>query len=525
LANLTIRRQRQIRNSSVWIVVLIWICAALTRAFTSIAIISAVGVLRPAVLEVVAISLSGTLSIFFIMTVLISRISDLNSQIVDFRRIQSELVSLQVQAQDFVIQQQALLTQTIKDQIVPELERLTNNVRSLSRLGIADLATEIADFSENVVRGLSSQIIWDRDFVNPRQVARSRTWPAWRDVRPRVVSWLVLVMILGLAVPQYLLRHLGVRDYLQLGLEVLVLWVILNISALANRRIKRDSGPVGIAICGVTYLFSAFAIFVMACWPIISGTSYSNVGNARLSAAYVLILTFLSTLLDLAQQLQASTARSLERDNAVAAAVTADLREQGLALRAQVAQALHGPLQGRLAAISMALREHASATARGDLPELAPMIIRVEEVLVMATADVAAVFGESFPASSSVSFTDRLTEIRIRWEGLVAVDVRVDTDVPPGFDRIISDVVEELVTNACRHGRAHAVEIELRRGIDGGIRVVAVDDGLGPMTPVLPGGGSALADQVGGTWEVGRNGTLGARVEVTIPAFDSSGVR
>jgi two-component sensor histidine kinase len=77
--------------------------------------------------------------------------------------------------------------------------------------------------------------------------------------------------------------------------------------------------------------------------------------------------------------------------------------------------------------------------------------------------------------------------------------------------------VEELISNAVRHGHANRIEIEISRGELQSILVSAVDDGVGITSP-KPGLGFHLFDHLSrGNWVTGKDESNGKNsVKVSI---------
>jgi signal transduction histidine kinase len=101
------------------------------------------------------------------------------------------------------------------------------------------------------------------------------------------------------------------------------------------------------------------------------------------------------------------------------------------------------------------------------------------------------------------------------------LDQRVD--VPPAAREALLRIVREAVTNACRHGRASVVRIELSN--DHGVRLRVVDNGSGfdPARVGVSGAGFGLTsmrqrgEALGGSVRIESRPGKGAAVEVRMP--------
>jgi len=115
----------------------------------------------------------------------------------------------------------------------------------------------------------------------------------------------------------------------------------------------------------------------------------------------------------------------------------------------------------------------------------------------------------------------------------VATEVRVDADVgrlTPDLEIALYRLVQESVTNACRHAKAKRVVVSIERA-DEGLRLTVVDDGIGiedvgrarEQSHGLAGM-SQRARALGGTFAVHSTKGAGTRVEVFVPLAGASGI-
>jgi signal transduction histidine kinase len=103
--------------------------------------------------------------------------------------------------------------------------------------------------------------------------------------------------------------------------------------------------------------------------------------------------------------------------------------------------------------------------------------------------------------------------------------VRVDIDpaargLPRSLDLSTYRIVQEALTNAVKHGRAHTVEVTVRVA-DGSVRIRVHDDGRGPAPGYQPGRGLlGITERVavfGGTVEHGRDADSGFTLRAELP--------
>lgn len=110
------------------------------------------------------------------------------------------------------------------------------------------------------------------------------------------------------------------------------------------------------------------------------------------------------------------------------------------------------------------------------------------------------------------SFQGELQKREDLWSALIEVVIEsslVDGEVRLVETLAVGECVEELISNAVRHGKANSMEIKIKREEPQTILVSAVDDGVGMAAP-KPGLGFHLFDHLSkGNWDTARDETTG----------------
>jgi signal transduction histidine kinase len=110
------------------------------------------------------------------------------------------------------------------------------------------------------------------------------------------------------------------------------------------------------------------------------------------------------------------------------------------------------------------------------------------------------------------SFQDELQKRENLWSALVEVVIEsslADDQVRFVETIAVGECVEELISNAVRHGKANRIEIQISREERQTILISAIDDGVGMTTP-KPGLGFHLFDHLSrGNWDTGRDEPTG----------------
>lgn len=169
----------------------------------------------------------------------------------------------------------------------------------------------------------------------------------------------------------------------------------------------------------------------------------------------------------------------------------------------QTARLLHGPIQGRLAAVAMSL-----SMWRADQPGIpAETLASCRGLIDACLADLDAMMqgdGSLPPVESS------LRELRRRWSGLLEIEWRFDPHVVRHIDADmtlrsrIEDFIGDAATNASRHGLARCLSIYGYLSPQGTIDIRAVDDGTGPNLPIVVGSGLGALGSQDQDWTITR---------------------
>ena len=203
---------------------------------------------------------------------------------------------------------------------------------------------------------------------------------------------------------------------------------------------------------------------------------------------------------------------------------TAALDDAGRALRNQVALVLNGVIQGRLAAIALALQAHLDELGRGGHPSPERLVDRISALLQLAEQDLVSIMAEPM---RPIPLPTVLRTLQGRWSGLLTVDWAIDESAQAMLDsevRLVgatARVIDDAVSNASRHGRA--TEIVVRVCVAGPgqswLRITVQDNGSGPVQASPVRGSAALVvEQMHGTWTLNDSDEGGAVLVVDLPA-------
>ena len=211
----------------------------------------------------------------------------------------------------------------------------------------------------------------------------------------------------------------------------------------------------------------------------------------------------------------------LREQNTAIAQLTRWLEKSANRLRQQVAEILHGPVQGRLSGVAMSLRLFVESQASGDRSGAAEVLQRCRSLLEQVNRDIDLVIAGKFESAEPVG--QRLARLQSRWAGIIEVrwelgpSAAATLDLYPTVSQQVSSILEEGINNACSHGRARVVDISVQIAEDGDLQIQFVDDGQGPAESIEAGMGFREIETGGGSWQLDRLGASGARLMVTLP--------
>ena len=197
----------------------------------------------------------------------------------------------------------------------------------------------------------------------------------------------------------------------------------------------------------------------------------------------------------------------------------------------QIAHLLHGPVQGRLAAISMALNGHLAQVHQGDDPSVAGLRQNINVLLDGVEGDVRNLIPRS--GAALLPLPEFLESLSVRWRGLATLHISSNSEADsfllrhPILAQQVIRSVEEAVTNASRHGNARSVDISYfctpvdpnKPSSEIQFAMTVTDDGLGPAPTLKPGLGLNSISAAGGLWELTAGPDSGAQLSIRWPNY------
>ena len=433
---------------------------------------------------------------------------------------QGRLIDMRAEAEGYVHYQSSELARIVEGVVSPEIVRLREDVLALDASADADrlqgIYDEIATYSNDVVRGIS------------HEMSTPTVLPLLPDVRSdsdgrlmarligsaRVNAPLTLLLALLLLLAQSSWGCLGVTS---MAVSAFVVVTIAVGSVGLIGRLRRAMWSLAWLMMSAALGFLAYRL-VLDAGP--EQCLWASTPLESATGAIVGVVLFLGLTVVVEASMQAAArVEMLEVTNRDLSEITGRLNHLGLVTREQVAELLHGPVQGRLAAVSLAIRLHMDSLQRGEDPSLSELKRRVDHLLDETSRDLQRLGRE--PVDSSRDVAERLTAVVRQWQGFL--DLTVDTDAlvvdvlhghPDAAERL-ARCLDEAVTNASRHGGARRVMARCR--IEEGSLLVldVVDDGIGVIDSPTAGIGLESVTASGGVWQFVPVSGTGAHLRVT----------
>lgn len=514
LASVTVMRHRRERTVPVAVVAGVWVAIGLVRGL----------VLSRFYLEDAAQVLSAALSLAawaLLIIFLAATFSEERDRAARLQIANAELRVIRQSMQQLLDDERARLISAVRDAVSPEIARLRSLVAHLDRPGsaaeITALADTVADYSTGVVRKASHDLRGEESAPHLPSLERDAT------VRPPGVLVSYARASQPVAIPMGLILFKAISVWIsQDDAEVLVGltgFVVVTIVALAcravlDRLMRRPSWPEVIASTAMIVAMSA-ALAGIFPWAR-GGVSGPGHVPPAMTFAFVLAVLVAARLVAGLEQREARQTEALSLVNADLERATQELRDEMHVVRDQLAGILHGPVQGRLAAASMALRLYVSAREAGDEADLATTMRTTTTLLDRAQNDIARI---GRPGQSRVESLDEGVERLARmWNGLLEIEFSHEDRWarPPEFTAGCVDMIAELVTNASRHGDARRIRV-VYAGLDAeGVVIEAVDDGGGPAPRITEGQGLGGVQRWNGTWVLTPADSGGTRATVML---------
>jgi signal transduction histidine kinase len=310
----------------------------------------------------------------------------------------------------------------------------------------------------------------------------------------------------------------GLNGFLFQMISTLAIAPILFIGSNLTKKYSPKNLYIGFSAFLLTIFISGYVLVVTANWIHMSNFEQRNeyppiVFSAR-TLAGIILASFIVTIV----MARRKTIEDLIEMNKKLQVDLDWMDNRSRELRKELASILHGPLQGRIAGVALALRLIA-ADEEATEDEKIKKLDEIEKLLESVMHDVQELFKiEKTKAEASIVI--KLINLRRSWDGIAAVKWTIKPHVfavlSASYFKTISEILYEAVSNSVRHGGATSVSIAFNAD-DKNIILTIKDDGKGVSTSPIPGAGLHKFSEYGASYSFDRAVEQGAKLTVLLP--------
>ena len=454
------------------------------------------------------------------------------AQITTQRRLLRKSVELNIgalkeehQSLDSLLSQQELREKTAREEITKGLSGLRAQIESISEKTedreIGKLVEAIEDYGSKVVRNYSHSLR-----VDSKNRIASESIEA--SIKPTLVYFFQLknlnfspifcsLIIFTINLPLQVARN-GVSGIYFSVLLIAVLGPLVTVFFLLIRQYVAERFLDRILAVGSALLLLYVAIDFLA-RNLLDVLDQSLPFPPQISAfRSILAVLVISTAVTL--QLRSENLKTLlEKSLSESIMTAAKFSAENIRLKKELAQLLHGPVQGKLASIAMSLNLYLTQDSAKKTSEREKWIAKARETLYEIVDDIEGT--SNFP-EGNLDISIYLTDLSAQYAFLLDIEAKIEPDTKEVLEEnaeltdAVQDIVANAVTNSLRHGFSRKVEILLDSPSPHHVRVTVKDDGVGPKVGLTPGFGLNHVISLGGTWTLTENAKGGALLTVIV---------
>ena len=429
------------------------------------------------------------------------------------------------QSQDQIIAERSQLISAIQDSVFYQLDALRKQFSTITGISkrneIERLANELENYSANTIRNLSHEMANDAGANNPvdrKSFVGSQSFKNFSHSYQPYISFKLSVTTMVLIGGNHEASLNGLNGFLFQMISTLAIAPILFIGSNLTKKYSPKNLYIGFSAFLLTIFISGYVLVVTANWIHMSNFEQRNeyppiVFSAR-TLAGIILASFIVTIV----MARRKTIEDLIEMNKKLQVDLDWMDNRSRELRKELASILHGPLQGRIAGVALALRIIA-ADEEATEDEKNKKLDDIEKLLESVMHDVQELFKiEKTKAEASIVI--KLINLRRSWDGIAAVKWTIEPHVfavlSASYFKTISEILYEAVSNSVRHGGATSVSIAFNAD-DKNIILTIRDDGKGVSTSPIPGAGLHKFSEYGATYSFDRAAEQGAKLTVLLP--------
>ncbi|CAB4832455.1 unannotated protein [freshwater metagenome] len=317
----------------------------------------------------------------------------------------------------------------------------------------------------------------------------------------------VLVLLFPLSLVGGISRVGLLRGGVTQVLSTILTFVTFEVSCAIATKQNLSAGRLNLVLAPMLIFINALALIPVGLfWQGRNQFSFFNIFGTQVAASVTfLIVSGVISIIFVVQKTKADGLALLRESISVRALTT--MVDQGIAAstKSDYAQYLHAEVQSQLLACKLLLLRAAESDFEDFSPEVTQKVLRRLQLL-----------DQPYETRPTRIPSERLLQMANTWQGLARVKLELATELESisSNGEVISQLIEESIVNAIRHGKAKNVKVTAR--VEGDKCFIVVQDDGTLKSSKHKGLGSTLFEIFAPDWtlttnEIGTLATLSAK--------------